>query len=257
MKKLVIEPLFDRAWDLAKKHWLVFVSLIVLLILINIILEKAFAHEIPNLIQYSIPEDPEDILVGLIKRVSLLNCLEALISLFFVIVIMRMGANAIRTGELLEGEAFSVGFKRYVVAVCVGLVNYLVYFFTFLLPILLYFYSPEDMPVGIVCYIVFSVILGIFLGVRLSFVQMSVAVDNVGFGEAFSRSWNMTKGNFWAIIMLFIVTQGIMILGLLACCVGVLFSTVIVNFVYLLAYFELKGDDQLEDVEEAAEVVEP
>lgn len=254
MKKLVIEPLFDRAWDLAKKHWLVFVSLIVLVGLINIILEKAFAHEIPNLIQYS---SPEDMLVGLIKRVSLLNCLEALIFLFFEIVIMRMGANAIRTGELFAGEAFSVGFKRYVVAVCVGLVNYLVYFFTFSLPILLYFFSPEDMPVGIVCYIVFSVILGIFLGVRLSFVQMSVAVDNVGFGEAFSRSWNMTKGNFWAIIMLFIVSLGILILGFLACCVGVLFSTVIVNFVYLLAYFELKGDDQLEDVEEAAEVVEP
>jgi membrane-anchored glycerophosphoryl diester phosphodiesterase (GDPDase) len=113
------------------------------------------------------------------------------------------------------------------------------------------------MPVGIVCYIVFSVILGIFLGVRLFFVQMSVAVDNVGFGEAFSRSWNMTKGNSWAIIMLFIVSLGIYILGSLACCVGVLFSSVIVNFMFVLAYFELKGDDQLEDMEEVAEMVEP
>lgn len=272
MKKFDIEGIVSHAWDLAVKHWPIIVSFWVVSFLINFAVESISVKTmIPNLTNIildsnSTPEDIRRILEFLFKRVTLLSFFEFLVTSYFTIVIFRMTFSAIRTGKLFVsvGEAFNVGFKRYVVFTCIGMVTSIVYVvcygipsvyikFTYLSSIL-----THDINVswGIVCYIIFSILFGIFLHIRLLFVNIAVATDNVGFGEAFSRSWNMTKGHFWELLLLGIEACGIILVGLFACCVGVLFAMVIVNFMIVLAYLELKGDDQPENMEEAVEVVE-
>jgi len=275
MKKLDIDGISSHAWDLAKKHWLIIVSLFVSLwvvsLLINYAVEsisvRTMIPNLTNIIQESNPEDIWRILEFLLKSVTLLSFFEFLVTSYFFIVILRMTFSAIRIGKLFvsAGDAFNVGFKRYVVFACVGIVTSLVYVICYGIPSIYFrftylsFILTHDINVswGIVCYIIFSILFGVFLHIRLLFVSIAVATDNVGFGEAFSRSWNMTKGHFWELLLLGIEAFGIILLGFFACCVGVLFALVIVNFMLVLAYLELKGNDQMENVEEAVEVVEP
>lgn len=236
MKKLVIGDICSRAWDLAVKHWLVFVIISLVSALIGVGIQH-FSN--PNLpVDFGQNPDPK-VLVELYKSLFFdpFFILSCFISWYFSLVVYRMAVNVLRTGKPYASlsEVFNVGLKRYFVFACVSLI-YLILVFTG----------------SILC-----ILPGIFLCVRLTFVPLAVAADNVGFGEAFSRSWNMTKGNFWNLFLLGLTAIGIALLGFCACCVGVFFAAVIVNFMLALAYFELKDDDQPENMEEAVEVVEP
>lgn len=264
MKKLDIEGIVSHAWNLATRHWLINVSLWLVCFLINYaVVSISVKTTIPNLSNIIQDFNPEDILGFLLKRITLLSFLEYLVTLYFFIVILRMAYSAIRTGKLFvsAGEAFNVGLKRYVIFVCVGIVTYIFYYICYGTPsfyIKFTFILTHDLNVswGNVCYIFFSIFLGIFFHIRFLFVNVAVAIDNVGFVEAFSRSWNMTKGHFWELLLLGIEAYGIILVGFFACCIGVLFSVVIVNFMLVLAYLELKGEDQTGNEDEAVELVE-
>lgn len=56
------------------------------------------------------------------------------------------------------------------------------------------------------------------------------------FSEAFTRSWQMTKGQFWQLIGLYLLIILINILGLICCCVGYLLTMVITLMMYGYAY---------------------
>ena len=88
------------------------------------------------------------------------------------------------------------------------------------------------------------------------FAPMLVAIENVSFGEAFTRSWQMTSGNFWNLFLLGLTAIGIAILGLCACCVGIYFADVIINFMMVLAYMVLRVDNQPEVVVESTDYTE-
>lgn len=236
MKKLVTGEICSHAWDLAVKHWLVFILISLVSGLIGITIQHFATSSLPT----DFVQNPDSMALAEFYKSLFLNpptIISFFISWYFTLVVYRMAVNVLRTGKPYNslGEAFNVGINRYIVFICVQIVCTVLIF------------------LGTVC----CILPGIFLTIRLLFAPFAVAADNVGFGEAFSRSWNMTKGNFWNLFLLGLEVIGIMLLGFCACGVGVLFAAVIVNFMLALAYFELKGDDQPENMEEAVEVVEP
>ena len=120
-----------------------------------------------------------------------------------------------------------------------GLRGYWLYFFT----ILLY-----GVVTGFAA--IFCIVPGIFVGIRLMFAPMIAALHpEQSFGNALSRSWEMTKGNFWNLIVLFIVVCLINVLGLLCCCVGVYVTSVISYFAYAVAYKALSSEEAVDEEE--------
>ena len=83
----------------------------------------------------------------------------------------------------------------------------------------------------------FCVLPGIFLAVRLMFAPM-IAINHpeLTFSEAFTRSWQMTKGHFWKLIGLYLLVILLNILGIICCCVGYLLTIVITYMMYGYAY---------------------
>lgn len=81
---------------------------------------------------------------------------------------------------------------------------------------------------------------GIFLAVRLLWAPYYILDNpNSSIGEAFSASWNMTSGKFWSLLGLGIMACLVSISGLLACCIGVLFTVVVYGFVVMITYVTL------------------
>ena len=95
---------------------------------------------------------------------------------------------------------------------------------------------------------------GIWLGIRLWYAPL-LASQGASFTEAFSRSWEMTKGHFWQLFLMGLTMFGILILGFCACCVGVIFAEVIVYFMLVLSCFILKPEEP-EVIIETTDVVE-
>ncbi|MBO5796132.1 MAG: glycerophosphoryl diester phosphodiesterase membrane domain-containing protein [Bacteroides sp.] len=83
----------------------------------------------------------------------------------------------------------------------------------------------------------FCILPGIFLAVRLMFAPM-IAINHpeLTFSEAFTRSWQMTKGHFWKLIGLYLLVILLNILGIICCCVGYLLTIVITYMMYGYAY---------------------
>ena len=83
----------------------------------------------------------------------------------------------------------------------------------------------------------FCILPGIFLAVRLMFAPM-IAINHpeLTFSEAFTRSWQMTKGHFWKLIGLYLIVILLNILGIICCCVGYLLTIVITYMMYGYAY---------------------
>ena len=220
MKKIVIGDIVSRAWDLAVKHWPIFV----LLSLITSLVSQFGATVDPNLLTgLGQNPDPQAIAEAL-REAMVINypmlIIGILLSIYLGFVVYRMLYNAITTGRPYTsmGEAFKVDFNQLAIFFCVDLVFGLAVGFGTL----------------------FCIIPGIFLAVRWMFAPLIAATEGTDFVESFRRSWQATSGNFWNLLLLGIVSIGIAILGLCACCVGVFFADVIIDFMLVLAYLELK-----------------
>lgn len=237
MKKLVIGDICSHAWDLAKKHWLVFVIIWIIKVLISNYLafpnqpdQTAFISN-PNLNLFF------EYIMDLYRDNWPTYIAYYLFSAYLSIVVFRMLVRAVRTGKPYTSlvEAFKVAPLRYVGYVCVSIA----------------FAVITDL--GTLC----CILPGILLLVHYLFAQIIYATEDVGFFEAFERSWRLTRGHFWKLFLLGLTAMGIAFLGIWACGVGIFYAMVIINFMLVLTYLELKGEDQQEDVEETVEVVEP
>lgn len=96
------------------------------------------------------------------------------------------------------------------------------------------------------------VIPGIFFAIRLAFAEWYI-LDHpeAGIGEAISASWKMTKGNFWSVFGLQLCEFGIILLGYLCCCIGVLFAVPFAMFAESCAYTTLHENLAYENLETA------
>lgn len=72
--------------------------------------------------------------------------------------------------------------------------------------------------IGIICFVV----PGVILGIRLQFYRYLIVDKGMGQIEALTTSWQMTKGSFWNLLGLAIVLIVVNILGALLLVVGLL-----------------------------------
>jgi len=227
MKKLEIGDIVSRSWDLAVKHWPIFVLVAVI---------NSFASGM------GVKVDPASYLealnvsdiatqMALLSEAIQVNYIAALIgfllSIYIAFVALNFYVNAARIGKPYESlsEVLKVDFNQlaifFCVEVCYGLI----------------------VAIGTFLFI----IPGIWLAVRLWYAPLLAATQGATFGEAIKGSWQITKGHFWELFLMGLTMIGISILGVCACFVGVFFAEVIIEFMLVVSFFILKSEDTPED----------
>lgn len=227
MKKLEIGDIVSRSWDLAVKHWPIFVLVAVI---------NSFASGM------GVKVDPASYLealnvsdiatqMALLSEAIQVNYIAALIgfllSIYIAFVALNFYVNAARIGKPYESlsEVLKVDFNQlaifFCVEVCYGII----------------------VAIGTFLFI----IPGIWLAVRLWYAPLLAATQGATFGEAIKGSWQITKGHFWELFLMGLTMIGISILGVCACFVGVFFAEVIIEFMLVVSFFILKSEDTPED----------
>jgi len=91
---------------------------------------------------------------------------------------------------------------------------------------------------GLICLLgtILFIIPGIYLGIRFGFYDYFIVDKRTGVIESFKRSWQITKGNVWNLLLFGFLLMGINLLGALCLLIG-LFATapttmVAIAFVY-------------------------
>ena len=220
MKKLYVGDVVSRAWDLAVKHWPVFL----ILSIISGVVSSLTGGDTTALSSLGQHPDPKEVFEALSQSFNpILTTIAVLLSLYIGLVTYRMLVSAYKTNRPYEEGKLLDAFKVDIVKLGLFLGVEIV------LGIIL--------VAGYIC----CIIPGIFLTIRFLFTPLIAATEDVTFTEAFGRSWDITKGHFWELLLLGLTAIGIAIVGVWACCIGVFFADIIVNFMLVLAYFELAG----------------
>jgi uncharacterized membrane protein len=87
---------------------------------------------------------------------------------------------------------------------------------------------------------VLLVIPGIYLYVRLAFFWLAVA-DGAGPIDALQRSWSVTAGAFWKVLVFLVVAYLIILVGELALMIGLVVAAPVVSLAYAYVYRRLPG----------------
>lgn len=92
------------------------------------------------------------------------------------------------------------------------------------------------------------IVPGIYFALKYSQYQAAIVDKNMGIWESFQHSAAITRNNMWALLGLGILCALINLAGLLALCLGLLFTVPLTWLAWLLAYRWLKhGPSALED----------
>lgn len=207
-----ISEILDEAWTLSKKHGITLAVFFLLLAFLSNGLSFAF---MPAGYWDAIVSGNSD-LIHSYSRWNLGSILEILISC-----VGGVGV-AVTTLRLARGSQENINLSSFKLP----LETYLKYIGWSLL-------YGFIVAVGLILLIV----PGIYLATRLGFAGIYL-VDHptASIEEAVKFSWNKTDGHVLNLIGLGILSLIIVLLGLLACCVGIFFTMVISNFAFVLAY---------------------
>lgn len=87
---------------------------------------------------------------------------------------------------------------------------------------------------------------GIYLAIKLAFVEYLVVDRKLSIFAAFKKSWEMTNDREWTLLLLGFLSLLIFIVGLLACLVGVIFSAMLVSAAYAVLFYcyELRSQEE-------------
>jgi len=99
--------------------------------------------------------------------------------------------------------------------------------------------------VGIICACGFCLCIlpGIYLMARLEWASYYLMENpEAGIGEALSASWNMSSNNAMELILVGIIAFFVAVAGLLLCCIGVYYTTVVAAYMQVITYLKLKGN---------------
>jgi len=89
--------------------------------------------------------------------------------------------------------------------------------------------------------LVLLIIPGIILALMLSQFLCLIVDRNVGIIESLQLSAQITQGNKLTLFVLWIVSVGLILAGVLACCVGVFFTAPLVSLLWIVAYLAMTG----------------
>lgn len=235
----------DQAWVLTKKHFPVFLLLTILAYIISGILQYAYYGPYIELVMENGTAVTEEEWMsmmladgeawGWVAKISLIGIFVFLTNNYLVVV----GGRMLHAAVYDERVDMTAEFKN-------ARHTFLFYLGVYIVYLLI-------VTAGCVC----CILPGIFLAVRFMFAPM-IAINHpeLTFSEAFTRSWQMTKGHFWQLIGLYLLVILINILGLICCCVGYLLTMVITLMMYGYAYRLLYPVEVNIPIEEPTEIAE-
>ena len=235
MKKIVIGDIVSRAWDLAVKHWPIFV---VLAFLTSMLSNGMISYD-PAALAGLNASDPSEFMKAYSEALTI-NPLVApicfLLYFYLTFITYNLYVNAYTKGKPYENsvDILKANIQQLAIFVCVEVVYAI-----------------------IVCIgSCFCFLPGIWLAVRLWYAPFLAATQGASFNEAFSRSWEMTKGHFWELFLMGLTMIGIGILGFCACCVGYYFAAVIMCFMLVVSFYVLKPEDASAPAEDSTYVTD-
>lgn len=218
MNGLNIDSVFGRAWALSKKHWPLLLILVIVSSMTGQVVSACLQPSTVNQIKMmnAMMKDNYDevtriaiggdsaVLLGIKLAVAVV--IACLLSWLVQMIIQRVSWQCVTTDQIDLTAQFKnclKGFPHYL-GICLAHTTVLL--------------------VALFC----CILPGLYLTVRLMFVPIIAANrPELSLSETFSRSMRLTKGHFWTLVGYGMVAFVIVIVGFLCCCVGVLFSEVV------------------------------
>lgn len=234
-KELRLDEIINRCWELTTKYWLYLIGIEILNSMVsNLIIPSPSQQQLTNILQsYTKHGD----LAAAIQSAAAVSALQMGLSFGIGILIASLIAyflEMVNQKILWKGVNEGTG-KVNLTELLKSSLN--VQFFTFLLISLL-----ASVLTGVAT--LFCILPGIFVGVRLVFVPIIAANHpELTISEVFSRSWSLTRGHFWTLLGYALVAFGINLIGFCCCCVGMLFTAVITEFMLAECYRRLCDED--------------
>ncbi len=101
----------------------------------------------------------------------------------------------------------------------------------------------QSVPLAALFLISFALlaILSMYISIRLLQFYFVVIDRNAGVIECMRTSWHLTKNQVPNLILVYLLQMAIMLAGLLACCVGVIFATPLATLLLAVTYQSLTG----------------
>ena len=238
MNSFSVSESISQGWELAKKHGLLLALFVLVIGIITSIL-NSFTLPSGFMEGYTkaLTQNDPDAMMQLLNSSSA-SAASIIVSIIqtvvYVLFLAGFCATILKLTRGLMAKVSLDGFKM-------SAMTYLKYFAVCVI-------------VGLIVGIgtALCVIPGIFFAIRLAFAEWYI-LDHpeAGIGEAISASWKMTKGNFWSVFGLQLCEFGIILLGYLCCCIGVLFAVPFAMFVESCAYTTLHENLAYENLETA------
>ena len=224
-KKMDIGNLINQAWELTKKHFPIFLLLLILGQAIGSLPSYGYYSEnMMAIINGDVPMTEDE---WIEHYVSSSGNFSGIFSFVFLYLVAALGGFYV---SLVTYRILNDAIEGKKVDLTAQLKESFSYFFFFAGAYIVFSFS---MALGMVC----CILPGIYLGIRWIFVPF-IAANNrdISFSEVFGRSWQMTKGHFWELLLLGIVVIGINLVGFACCCVGLFVTCIISTMLYGLAY---------------------
>ena len=226
MRSLSLSDAISQGWEFAKKHGLLLAGILfVFSILTGMINSLAVPQDFWANNMKAVQSQDMNSLQKMMDAYSpsvLSNIVSTILYILYIIFYAGFTATLLK---LIRGIMVKVSFEGFKMSV----MTYLKYF-------------AVNLLVGLIIMVgtVLCIIPGIFFATRLAFADWYI-LDHpeAGIGDALSASWNMTKGNFWSVLGLQITEFGIILIGLLLCCIGIYFAIPFALFVEGCAYLTL------------------
>lgn len=87
--------------------------------------------------------------------------------------------------------------------------------------------------------LIFCVVPGIIAALGLHFCTLLVIDRKLGPIEALSESWRLTNGLKWALLLFFLISIPVNLIGILACCIGVFVTSTLTQIALVWIYLRL------------------
>lgn len=219
MKKIEIGDIVSRAWDLAVKHWPIFLLITIISSFVSGIGVKVDPVTAMEALSATDPITQLELLEEAIQTNYIAALIGFLLNIYLSFLVLNFYVNAARNGKPYDSlaEALKIDFNQLAIFFCVEVCYAII--------------------VALGCCLL--ILPGIWLAVRLWYAPLLAATQGATFGEAIKGSWEMTKGHFWELFFMGLTMIGISILGLCAFFVGVFFAEVIIDFMLVVSFLFL------------------
>ena len=271
-RDLNLDTVWNLSWEQSKKHAWSFILLYICIgLIVSVIYSLIMVPIVSGLIgDPSLANDPDKMglaLIGLIAK-SILSFSLGIIAIwltssYFRVALYRMLMDGVKGQPLNVGKHLAGAWSGLVwflvVTILLGIVMLLANLPYILGNILITMWTMSELSyssflIGNLLKLVL-IIPYVYVQVRLLFVPLLAAYKpELTLSETFSQSWNLTRGHFWTLLGIGLVAVLINIIGLCCCCIGILFTIVITQFMLANVYYILSGE--YEDADLDAAIVE-